>query len=368
MPEVEVLDTGLIYRNPKPHVRAEHAIFPSLARAGGEIVATFALAEAFEAVNMHTHVARSGDGGETWQYEGPLYRRRELTSDSARVSAVGEGRLVALVNECDRSEHPAEGLANPENLGFVPTQFYLLRSADGGHTWSPPAPIDPPLVGPSFELCSPIVPLSDGRWLLPTSTWRGWDGSEPNGMKMVALVSHDEGATWQTYVDVMADPEGSVIYWESKIVEVSSGRLVAVAWAYDESAGEDLPNQYAVSDDGGRTWTSPRSTGLQGQTMDVLALQPDRLLVVYRRMDVAGLWAAIVDLDDGQWRTLVQTPLWGAEVEGLTGDSGEMVTNFNVLRFGAPCMITLAGGEILVAFWCYEECVSNIRWFRLAVH
>ena len=37
------------------------------------------------------------------------------------------------------------------------------------------------MAGPSFELCAPVTLLGDGRWLLPTSTWRGWDGALPNG-------------------------------------------------------------------------------------------------------------------------------------------------------------------------------------------
>ncbi|MGC9318258.1 MAG: sialidase family protein [Armatimonadota bacterium] len=368
MADIQVLDTGLIYRNPKPHVRAIHAIFPSVvALNDGEMLASLALAEAFEAVDMHSHLARSADGGATWELQGELYRRRELTSDSARIMVAPDGEIVALVNECDRSDHPDDGLANPDNLGFVPTQFWLLRSRDGGRTWSPPRPIDPPLIGPSFELCSPIVPLSDGRWLLPTSTWRGWDGSEPSGMKMVAFISEDNGETWPQHADVMSDPAGAIIYWESKIAQMADGTLLAVAWAYDEEAGEDLPNQYALSDDGGLTWSAPTSTGLQGQTMDVLALDDDRVLAIYRRMDRAGLWAALVSLEGGQWETLHQSPVWGAEVEGLTGSSDDMVGNFNVLRFGAPCVIGLPDGGIFVAFWCYEECVSNIRWFRLAV-
>lgn len=368
MAEIRVLDTGLIYRNPRPHVRAIHAIFPSVVGLGdGEMLASLALAEAFEAVNMHTHLARSTDGGASWELQGELYRRRELTSDSARIAVVGDGEIVALVNECDRGAHPDEGLASPDTLGFVRTQFLLLRSRDGGRTWSAPAPVEPPLVGPCFELCSPIVPLGDERWLLPTSTWRGWDGSEPNGMKMVAFVSEDRGRTWPEHVDVMSDPAGAVIYWESKIARMADGTLLAVAWAYDEEAGEDLPNRYALSEDDGRTWSPPTSTGLEGQTMDVLALEDGRVLAVYRRMDRGGLWAALVGIDDGRWETIEQSPVWGAEVGGLTGSGDDMVANFNVLRFGAPCVIGLPDGGVFVAFWCYEECVSNIRWFRLAI-
>jgi hypothetical protein len=333
------------------------------------------LGEAFEAPNCHTHVTRSRDGGATWQSEGPIYAgtRERLTSDAARITGLPGGRAVAFMVRADRSDHPDEGLTNPETLGFVPTETLLLWSADFGRTWSQPQALIPPLVGPSFELCCPIVPLTDGRWLLPTSTWRGWDGDCPNGMKMVAFVSHDQGQSWPDYLNVMVDPEQSIIYWESKIVELpdedhrQGALLLAVAWAYDQVAGKDLPNQYALSRDAGRTWTAPCSTGLLGQTLTPHVLDDGRVLCVYRRMDRPGLWANLSHLAGDEWVNEGSQPLWGASVQGLTGTSASMVENFQVLRFGAPSMARLQDGTILVAFWCYEECVSVIRWFKLKI-
>src|SRR5690606_26533538 len=132
----------------------------------------------------------------------------------------------------------------PENIGFVPTDISLVRSTDFGHTWEETETVNPPLTGPSFEACGPIVALKDGRWLWPTSTWRGWDGYCPNGMKMVAWVSHDQGKTWPDYLDIMNSSQNNIIYWESKVVELADGTLAAVAWAYDEKKGKDLVNHY----------------------------------------------------------------------------------------------------------------------------
>lgn len=370
MAGIDVLNTGLIYRNPKPHVRSVHAYFPSVvAMDDGEMLATIVLAEAFEAADLRTHVCRSGDHGETWQLEGPIYpgTTERLTSDASRLTYLGGGELVAFMVRHDRTDHPDEGLTNPENLGFVPTELMLLRSSDCGRTWTEPEPFTPPLVGPAFELCSPITVLQEGRWALPTSTWPDWDGNCPNGARMVALVSHDEGRTWPAYWDVMHEPEGRVFFWESKIVEFEDGRLLAVAWVYDDVAGKDRPNQYAVSKDGGETWSPPMSTGLSGQTLTPLVLDEDRVLGVYRRMDKPGLWANVLHFEQDQWINDGDSPIWGAGVSGLTGASGNMVQNFNVLRFGAPCMTRLADGTIFLAFWCYEDCVGVIRWFKLAV-
>ncbi|MFH1740192.1 MAG: hypothetical protein ABIH23_14380, partial [bacterium] len=62
-----------------------------------------------------------------------------------------------------------------------------------------------------------------------------------------------------------------------------------------------------------------------------------------------------------------QTPLWNA-VSLLTSECDtNRVKQFNVLRFGAPCLIETDPAHVLVAFWCVENCVSNIRWLRLKV-
>jgi hypothetical protein len=370
MSAIRSVDTGVLYRNPIPHVHSVHAYFPSVvAMDNGEMLASLVLGEAFEAPNLRTHLARSSDQGLTWTMEGPIYpgTTDRLTSDACRLTAWPGGEVVAFMARHDRTDHPHEGLASHQTLGFVPTELVLLRSADYGRTWTQPSLLAPPLEGPSFELCCPIVPLRDGRWLLPTSTWRGWDGYCPNGMKMVAFASSDRGRTWPEYAVVMADPHGRAVYWESKIAELPDGRLLALAWGYDEAAAADLPNQYSLSEDRGRTWSPPRSTGLQGQTLTPLVLPDGRVLCVYRRMDQAGLWAHLARLDGEAWVGETWEPLWGARAAGLTGASGNMAENFNVLRFGAPSLVALGDGAVLVAFWCYEDCVSNIRWFRLRV-
>ena len=370
MANIRAASTGLIYRNPMPHVHSVHAYFPSVVvMPNGEMLATIVLAEAFEAPNLRTHVCRSTDQGDTWHLEGPIYpgTTDRLTSDGARITALPDGELVVFMARHDRTGHPDEGLTNPKTLGFVPTELLVLRSHDLGHTWTEPTPLTPPLVGPSFELCCPITPLADGRWILPTSTWQDWDGHCPNGVKMVALVSSDRGQTWPEYWDVMGERGSRAFFWESKILELADGRLLAAAWAYNDAESKDLPNQYALSHDGGSTWSKHQSTGLLGQTLTPFVLDDGRVLCVYRRMDEPGLWASLSRLEGGHWTNEGQHPLWGAGAIGLTATSENMAHNFNVLRFGAPCITRLAGGTLFVAFWCYEDCVSVVRWFKLEI-
>ena len=235
------------------------------------------------------------------------------------------------------------GLGNEQNNGFVETEPAIIRSGDKGAKWTKPKAIKAPIEGPSFELCSPIVFLKDGRWIFPTSTWRGWEGSCPNGMKAVAFVSNDKGDTWNEYINVMNNVENSIIFWESKIVQMADDRLLAVAWAYDERNACDLPDQYAISDASGKKFGPAKTTGLIGQTLTPLILKDGRVLSVYRRTDKSGLWANISRIEGDEWINEEELPLWGYDMEGLVAKGDNMIRNFNVLRFGAPKHYPITG-------------------------
>ena len=367
----EIIKTGIIYRNPSPHIKSVHAYFPSVVVTdNGELLATIVLGEAFEAVNMRTHLARSTDNGETWSLEGPLYPGTEdrVTSDFSRISKLPNGELIVLMMRADRSNYPDEGLTNSKTLGFVPTEFVIFRSADKGYLWTGPKVIDSPLGNTPLELCSPITPLKDGRCLISTSTWRYWDGSIPPGYKMVSLVSSDLGKSWPEYIDVMVDPKQEIQYWESKILEISNDQLLAVAWAYNIVENKDLPNQFALSNDGGKSWSTPQSTGLTGQTLTPFSLDDGRILSIYRRMDKPGLWANISRIESIRWINESTEPLWGHNISGLTITGDNMSENFNVLKFGAPCITRLPDNTIFVAFWGVEDCVSVLRWYKLKLN
>lgn len=369
MSDIHVLATGILYRNPKPHVRSRHAYFPTVVDLGeGEMLAALNLGSAFEAADCHTELARSTDRGETWTLEGPLApgSPRPGFSETHRIADVGDGELVAMGAQFRRDD-PDGGLANPTNMGFVPTQLVLFRSRDKGRTWQGPEMIKPPLAGPSFEVCAPIIPLEADRWLFPTSTWMGWDGDCPNGMKAVAFVSRDRGRTWPEYVDVMDGTAEDVIYWEQSIAALPGDRMIAVAWAHERTNDVDRPNTYAISTDRGRTFGPPRSTGLSGQTPRVIGIAHDRVLMIYRRMDKPGLWANLVSVKDGEWRNIAEKQVWGSPRLART-DSEErqgMVHEFSLLKFGAPNLMRMPNGDIYMVFWCVEDCVSNIRWYRL---
>ncbi|MFO1023418.1 MAG: hypothetical protein U0903_22405 [Planctomycetales bacterium] len=151
-------------------------------------------------------------------------------------------------------------------------------------------------------------------------------------------------------------------------MELSSGKLLSVAWAYHMASGKTLPTPYAVSEEGvhfgASRFSKPQQTGFLGQTAKLLALPGDRVLCVYRRVDRPGLWGELAEIREGVWQKNAESCLWSggpAGMEGKTNTSDELAA----LKFGFPSLSLLPNGEILVVFWCEEEGIQNIRWLRL---
>ncbi|MDB5340215.1 MAG: hypothetical protein JWN70_5834 [Planctomycetaceae bacterium] len=364
---IKTVAAGNVYRNPKPHLRAIHAWHPSLVcRSGTELVSTFDLGQGVESFDYHTCISRSIDGGETWSVPLPLFRDpvTRCSTHTVRTGAVSGGTLVGIGIRAYRDD-PEEGLINRANLGYVESDIFLLRSDDSGQTWAGPQIVTPPLVGPAFEMCHRIIELADGRWLWPTSTWKDWNGNAPHGMQAVAFVSRDRGVTWPEYLRVLDQTDRGVLSWEQGLTQLPDGRLVAVVWSFEESTGKSLPNRFAISQDG-QTFSPARENGILGETSKLLTLADGRLLCVYRRLDKPGLWANLVQIQGDDWINLEEVCLWQGAVSGMMGvrsNSDEL----SGLKFGYPSLVQLPDGNVLVVFWCVEDCLHVIRWQRLEV-
>jgi hypothetical protein len=362
---IELESTGLIYRNTKPHLRAVNAMHPSLARLDdGTMLCAFDLGQGPESLDYATYLSRSADGGVTWGNPTPLtlpVSGPRYANQITRISRVADGTLVGCGVRIYRDD-PEEGFVSRETFGYAPLDLFIIRSTDGGQTWTEPRLVKPPLIGPAFEICHGIVELRDGRWLWPTSTWKGWDGLAPNGMRAVAFVSHDRGETWPDYIDVMDRWAQGIIHFEQSLVQLRDGRLLAVTWALHEASGRSDPVASAISEDG-RTFASSRSTDVAGQTTKMACLGGGDILAISRRTDVPGLWAHRARIDGNRWVNLDQAPVWQGKPLDATGTTrGEDLAN---LKCGSPTLLRVSDDTVFAAFWCSEDGITVIRWVRL---
>ena len=361
---IDIVDQGLVYRNPYPAIRTRHAWHPTLVHLGGEAWAcAFDIGEAAEAHDYGTYFSSSVDDGTTWSApERMIPAGDPARSYSVRMSALADGTLVAAgAHHHARAEN--QGRLNPDTFGYTAMDIVELRrpGIDGG--WSEPRIIDPAYHGTSFETCHPIVELSDGRWILPTSTWMNWDGSAPHGMKGILLVSHDRGMSWPEVVVTMDSWERRVTHFEQSVIELEHGRLLAVAWAYNVDTGATEQTPYAISSDGQR-FVVHGLTDLNAQTAKLVKLDGNRVLCAYRRHDARGLWLAEVEIAGNSWNTLSTQCLWDGAASGMAGERRNS-EELSDLRFGFPQMVRRPDGDIQLLFWARENDINDIRWLRL---
>ena len=363
---LECTETGLIYRNPKPHLRAVNAWHPILiVYPDGEILATYDLGQGAESMDYGRYKSWSTDGGRTWTEPASMFVDSvQPTSHSPRPTLLRDGTLVAMGPRVYRND-PEEGFINRTNFGFAPMDLILLRSTDRGHTWTEPEVVEPPLAGPAFEACHSPVELTDGRLVYPTALWRGWDGEAPDGMKAVALISNDGGLTWPDYVDLMDDYANGIVFFENSLVQLEDDRILVVAWVFHEESGISRPNMFIISDPS-LNFAPPKPTGLKGETAKVIPLGGDRLLCAYRNAEEPGLWGAVVTVKGENWVIEENRPLWQGSASRMYGETAT-ATELSGLKFGYPNLNRLPDGDILLAFWCCEEEIYNIRYLRLKV-
>jgi hypothetical protein len=363
---IRVAYTGIVYRNPAPHLSAVHAWHPSIALTPGGLLTGFDLGQGAESLDYRTYSSLSTDGGASWSPPARLFADPpdRPTTHSVRIGTLRDGTLMAFGALLYRDD-PGRGVVNPRNLGYTDMDLVTLRSRDGAR-WDGPFTIHPPLRGPAFETCHRVIELRDGRLLAPTSTWKGWNGEAPNGMKAVALVSRDRGASWPEHLAVMDRWADGLTHFEQGMCELPDGRVFAVAWVFHEPSGKSLPNHFCLSDAAVSRFGEPRTFGLAGETAKPVCLRDGRVLIAYRRTDLPGLWARLGRIRGDEWETLDEQPLWQGAASGMKGERAAS-EEMSGLRFGFPSMVELADGQVFLVFWCQEDCINNIRWIRLEV-
>jgi sialidase-1 len=274
-----------------------YAAFPSVVRRpDGELLVAFRRAPARRAFgelreshvdpNSYLVMVRSRDGGRSWTQDPELiYAHAFGGSQDPCLLALRDGTLLCTSygwsflrpDAVARLKSPY--FQNREGVIFL--GGYLVRSDDGGRTWS--GPTYPPHITPeiNFDPHGRPVPAynrgalvegKDGRifWVVAAN-----DSQNPRKTSNHLLVSDDKGMTWRYTAPVAVDPK--VAFNEVSIYETPRGDLVA----FLRTAGF---NDHAVivrSTDGGKTFQPWQDMGFQGHPLHALRLADHRVLLVY---------------------------------------------------------------------------------------
>jgi sialidase-1 len=223
----------------------------------------------------------------------PILRRVEAARAAGQTSAE-----PPLIEEWQAVHGRLDGQQRQAELGS-----YMLRSTDGGVTWS--ARYRVPVNSPH----GPLV-LRDGRLLYPGKALYA-------GGTVGVWESTDDGQSWELLADIPArDGDTTAEYHELHAVEAADGRLICHIRNHNPAqAGETLQSE---SHDGGRTWTPPRSIGVWGLPSHLLRLRDGRLLMTYgHRRQPLGNQARISEDHGRSW----SEPLLLSQ-DGTSGDLG----------------------------------------------
>ena len=206
---------------------------------------------------------------------------------------------------------------------------WMLRSTDGGVTWS--TPYDSIVNSPHGP-----IQLADGRQLYAgKDLWK-------SGKWIGVCESTDDGRSWKKLAQIPTRPSDDPgEYHELHAVEATNGTLVAHIRNHNSSnSRETLQSE---STDGGKTWSVPHPIGVWGLPSHLLRLRDDRLLMTYgyRRKPFGN--QARISTDHGK--------TWSEPItvsgDGANGD------------LGYPSTIELQDGTLLTAW--YEQMSNHPR-------
>ncbi len=198
---------------------------------------------------------------------------------------------------------------------------WMLRSTDGGKTWS--KPYDSLVNSPHGP-----IQLADGRiFYAGKDLWRS-----PH--RVGFCQSSDDGQTWTWLASVpVRAGDNPNQYHELHAVEAKSGRLVAQIRNHNRAnGGETLQTE---SSDGGKTWSETHPIGVWGLPSPLLCLADGRLLMTYGpRRTPLGNQARVSSDEDAPGRS--------PGPSRATSNSGDL---------GYPSTVQLANGSLLSVWY-----------------
>ncbi len=198
---------------------------------------------------------------------------------------------------------------------------WMLRSTDGGKTWSPRY---------DCIVNSPHGPiqLRDGRLLYAGKEL--WTGDKRVGV----CESIDDGQTWRWLTEIPTRKgDTAKDYHELHAIEAKDSTLIVQIRNHNKvNSGETLQCE---STDGGKTWSEPHSIGVWGLPSHLLRLRDGRLLMTYgHRRAPLGNQARLSEDNGKTW----------SEAMILSGDgvSGDL---------GYPSTVQIEDGSLITVWY-----------------
>lgn len=260
------------------------ATFPTFTvLADGSLLATYSIGSTKDSDDLTVELRRSDDGGATWSdpvrpFATTVFGKRGSLK-FAPITRLDGDHLIVVCLWIDREAFPGQPLFNPQTEGCLPMAILVADSFDAGRTWTAWRPVPMPEdVGPP-SLTTGILRFPSGRLLLSVETNKPYLDTSRWLQRVVHLWSDDGGGTWSAPRTVVADPTGRIANWDQRGAVTHDGRLVSFAWIYDFEAVAYRSIRRRISHDEGRSFGEPVDLGFADQPGHP-ALLPDGRVVL----------------------------------------------------------------------------------------
>ena len=331
----------------------------------GDLLCSFMVQSALGVNNFAVMLAESSDNGETWQEPRvvwPHLAQRQSLFGSLSRSESGDLFLYGITIPISRV---GETFWSDANQGMKQNSLFWAHSRDDGRAWTEPKLMPLPYPG-SAEAPGPLCATRPGAWLACYAPYNTFDPQlKVERDRIIVMRSEDHGSTWsaQPMIRFKDRESGGAEAW---VVELSDGRLLGTCWNTSLSGTGSLPNAFALSTDGGRSWHQTGSTGIAGQSTSLLALPDGRALMAYnqRKHGEPGVWIAEAQPSPNDFGLRSNQLAWKAALTTRKGTSGEH-DDWQDFAFGEPCLTWLGKGELLLTLWSLEPSAEGILFVKL---
>lgn len=240
-----------------------------------------------------------------------LYRPGDNNSANYRIPAIIRAKDGSLVAITDKRKYNEGDL--PEDIDII-----CNRSLDGGHTWSAPYTIAQGTgYNHGFGDCAVAWGNGDNELIAVFVGGVGlWNSTASNPIRSYMVRSLDGGQTWSEPTDITNFIFGrncintahrnwrASFFGSGNGLRTSTGRIIFVA-AIRETSAYSLNNYAVYSDDNGQTWQVSGRASVGGDEAKVTELEDGRILMSIRHADYR--WYNISS-DGGQtWQSTTST-------------------------------------------------------------